>query len=178
MYRQRQRNVQINTAQPLLRWALEAAVPGGIANRAQATPQSSWPGTCDHRALTIEPFPTQEPPHCQVLAALPFPHPQSSAFVSTAALDYVSHSDFNSSDSAKPSQILPPTIPDLISSSTCHIRFNASPLCLLTLPSLQDLPPLPGSAAHPEQNSSPGGSCKLCCASEILQYSSQKNSMF
>ena len=72
-----------------------------------------------------------------------------------------------------------PTIPDLISSSTCQIRFNASPSCLLTLPSRQDLPPLLGAPVHWEQNSSPGGSCKLCRTSEILQYSSQRqNSMF
>lgn len=143
--------------------------PCGIADGARAIHRRSWPQHTRPRGSRRSAL-----PHQRATAALPTP-PGFGARLR------------GSSGSRQPfklqlHQTFPnaaPAVPDLISSSTSQIRFNASPSRLLTLPSRQDLPPLPGPPVHPEQNSSPGGSCKLCCTSEIPQYSFQtQNSAF
>lgn len=62
--------------------------------------------------------------------------------------------------------------PALIS-RTHQIGFTASLLRLLTAASRQDLPALPGRTGHPEQNRSPGASCRLCRAPRTLRCSLQ-----
>lgn len=146
-----QHDVRISTAPPPM--CSRGRSPGNHRWR-MSHPQRSWPGIHLPTALSIQPFP---------ITGLPFP-PPGLGLVSMAALDHRSYS--NSSDF----QTLPNTgqtphtalaILDLISSSTCQIRFNANLSYLLTLPSCQDLFALPSAPLHLEQNSSPGGSCKL-----------------